>query len=47
MVNVGIGREVEIDEPVKRPDGTRGIVDLMFSRNIQLAGSEEREHLGV
>ena len=40
-------REIEIDEPVKRPDGKRGIVDLMFSRNIQLAGSEEREHLIV
>ena len=41
------GREVEIDGPVRRSDGTRGIVDLMFSRNIQLAGSEEREHLVV
>jgi hypothetical protein len=41
------GREVEIDEPVMRADGTRGIVDLMFSRNIQLAGSEDREHLIV
>lgn len=41
------GREVEIDEIVTRPDGRRGIVDLMFSRNIQLAGSEEREHLIV
>ncbi|MEI9990291.1 MAG: ATP-binding protein [Rhizomicrobium sp.] len=41
------GREIEIDDPVRRPDGTRGIVDLMFSRNIQLAGSEEREHLVV
>jgi hypothetical protein len=41
------GREVEIDAPVKRADGSRGIVDLMFSRNIQLAGSEEREHLVV
>lgn len=40
-------REVEIDEPVLRADGSRGIVDLMFSRNIQLAGSEEREHLVV
>jgi Histidine kinase-, DNA gyrase B-, and HSP90-like ATPase len=40
-------REVEIDEPVMRADGKRGIVDLMFSRNIQLAGSEEREHLVV
>jgi len=41
------GREIEIDTPVTRPDGSRGIVDLMFSRNIQLAGSEEREHLVV
>jgi hypothetical protein len=40
-------REIEIDEIVTRPDGRRGIVDLMFSRNIQLAGSEEREHLIV
>lgn len=39
--------EIEIDEEVKRIDGRRGIVDLMFSRNIQLAGSEEREHLIV
>ena len=41
------GREVEIDVPVKRADGSRGIVDLMFSRNIQLAGAEDREHLVV
>ena len=41
------GREVEIDMPVKRADGSRGIVDLMFSRNIQLAGAEDREHLVV
>jgi hypothetical protein len=40
-------REVEIDEPVMRADGSRGIVDLMFSRNIQLAGSQDREHLVV
>ncbi len=40
-------REIEIDRPVLRQDGRRGIVDLMFSRNIQLAGSEEREHLVV
>ncbi len=40
-------REVELDEPVKRLDGSRGIVDLMFSKNIQLAGAEEREHLIV
>lgn len=42
-----VGREVEIDKEVRRADGSRGIVDLMFSRNIQLAGSEEREHLIV
>jgi hypothetical protein len=42
-----MGREVEIDQPVTRADGSRGIVDLMFSRNIQLAGSEDREHLVV
>ena len=41
------GREVEIDRPVTRADGSRGIVDLMFSRNIQLAGAEDREHLVV
>ncbi len=39
--------EVELDKPVLREDGRRGIVDLMFSRNIQLAGSESREHLVV
>lgn len=41
------GLEVEIDEEVRRSDGSRGIVDLMFSRNIQLAGAEDREHLIV
>ena len=41
------GRQVEIDMPVERADGSRGIVDLMFSRNIQLAGAEDREHLVV
>lgn len=40
-------REVEVDTPVLRVDGSRGIVDLMFSRNIQITGSEEREHLVV
>jgi hypothetical protein len=44
---VARNRDVEIDEPVVRADGSRGIVDLMFSRNIQLAGSEDREHLVV
>jgi hypothetical protein len=40
-------RDIEIDEPVLRASGKRGIVDLMFSRNIQLAGPEHREHLIV
>lgn len=39
--------QVELDRPVLREDGRRGIVDLMFSRNIQIAGSENREHLVV
>lgn len=43
----GKDREVEIDTPVKRADGSRGIVDLMFSRNIQLTGAKDREHLVV
>ena len=41
------GRDVAIDAPVTRADGSRGIVDLMFSRNIQLTGAEDREHLVV
>ena len=41
------GMEVEIDRPVTRADGSRGIIDLMFSRNIQLAGAKDREHLVV
>ena len=41
------GRDVAIETPVTRADGSRGIVDLMFSRNIQLAGAEDREHLIV
>lgn len=40
-------REIQIDTPVQRLNGTRGIVDLMFSRNISRAGSAEREHLIV
>ena len=39
--------EVAIDDPVLRTDGSRGIVDLMFSRSIQLIGAEDREHLVV
>lgn len=39
--------EIELDKPVLREDGRRGIVDLMLSRNIQIAGSDNREHLVV
>jgi len=41
------GLEVEIDEPVMRPDGTKGIVDLMLSRSIPTVGDGDREHLIV
>lgn len=36
-----------IDEPVKRIDGSIGIVDLMLSRSIPRNHSSEREHLIV
>lgn len=39
--------KVKLDNPVFQENGKRGIVDLMFSRNIQIAGSENREHLVV
>lgn len=39
--------EITIDEPVTQIDGRRGLVDLMLSRLIQRAGTEEREHLIV
>lgn len=39
--------EVQVDDPVVRADGRTGVVDLMLSKNIQIAGSEEREHLIV
>src|SRR3954447_23547183 len=43
----GEGGNILTYSAVTREDGSRGIVDLMFSRNIQLAGSEDREHLVV
>ena len=39
--------EIEIDGEVRRSDGRRGIVDLMLSRDISRADTEEREHLVV
>ena len=40
-------RETIVDEPVKRLDGTRGIVDLMLSRRVPSNRENEREHLIV
>jgi hypothetical protein len=42
-----LGDEVVIDDPVKRLDGTDGIIDLMFSRCIVQPGVAVREHLIV
>lgn len=39
------GREVVIDKPVTKIDGSRGIVDLMLSRLVPQNHPEEREHL--
>ena len=41
------GQEIMIDDRVSRLNDSRGIIDLMFSRNIQIAGSRDREHLIV
>lgn len=41
------GVEAIIDEPVKRIDGSVGIVDLMLTRSIPRNHSDEREHLVV
>ncbi len=38
-------RDIAIDEPVTREDGSRGIIDLMISRRVPQARAEEREHL--
>jgi len=40
-------RDIIVDEPVKRADGTRGIVDLMLSRRVPSNRENEREHLIV
>lgn len=42
-----IGDEIAIDKPVKRVDGSRGIIDLMLSRSVPQNHSDEREHLVV
>ncbi|GAB3129497.1 ATP-binding protein [Novispirillum itersonii] len=40
-------KEVKIDEPVKRIDGKRGIIDLMLSRSIKRNRADELEHMVV
>lgn len=42
-----LGDDTVVDDPVKRLDGTDGIVDLMFSKSIVQSGVAEREHLIV
>jgi hypothetical protein len=40
-----LGREEPAPKPVVRPDGSIGIVDLMFSRSMQSGADNRREHL--
>ena len=40
-----LGEDTVIDKPVKRIDGSTGIVDLMLSRKIKTNRAEEIEHL--
>lgn len=42
-----LGKDIPIDEPVLRIDGTVGIVDLMLSRSIPCNREDEIEHLVV
>nr|VFJ68614.1 MAG: Histidine kinase-, DNA gyrase B-, and HSP90-like ATPase [Candidatus Kentron sp. FW] len=41
------GIDIPIDEPVRRIDGSRGIVDLMLSRAIPSTHEDEIEHLVI
>ncbi len=42
-----MGDEIVIDSPVKRIDGTKGIIDLMLSRSVPRHHANEREHLVI
>lgn len=42
-----VGESIVIDEPVRRLDGSIGIVDLMLSRSIPQSRSESKEHLVI
>ncbi|NTU74377.1 type I restriction enzyme HsdR N-terminal domain-containing protein, partial [Candidatus Roizmanbacteria bacterium] len=44
---IKLGLDIIIDEPVKRIDGTVGIVDLMLSRSIPCNREDEIEHLVI
>lgn len=41
------GIETEVDTPVKRIDGRKGIVDLMLTRSIPCSRENELEHLVI
>ena len=41
------GRDIVVNEPVKRLDGSRGIVDLMLSRRVPSNREDELEHLVI
>ncbi len=42
-----IGEEIAIDSPVRRVDGTKGVIDLMLSKAVPRNHADEREHLVV
>lgn len=42
-----IGGEIQIDDPVRRVDGSKGIIDLMLSRKVRRNRTNEIEHLVV
>jgi hypothetical protein len=42
-----LGDETVVDDPVRRTDGSDGIIDIMFSRCIVQPGVVDREHLVV
>jgi hypothetical protein len=41
------GREIAVNEPVKRLDGTTGIIDLMLTRGVPSNREDELDHLVV
>lgn len=45
--NEALGREVALDHPVEREDGSKGIVDLMLSRRVPQSRPDSHEHLVI